>query len=165
LLPGYALGIAHQNEATLMHAAIELTAFWAFGFLTLAAAIVALSIFCNVIDSNMELLSLPKEMLIAAIASLIEAVGVWLIVLFISATWRGLALRGMIIPLILVGLMYRVAHFETWSIFEAGLLLVFQVAISCLVASLISAHFQTAILILAVFAIVLAVTAGIMKSL
>jgi len=148
-----------------MHAAIELFEFWAFAFLTLGAALALLSIFSGVIESDMELLSLGKETVIAAIASLIEAAGVWLIVLFISATFRGMALRGMIIPIIIVGLMYRVAHLESWSIFEAGLLIAFQIATACLVASLISGSFQTAIIIVAVFGIGLGVTAAIMKSL
>jgi len=148
-----------------MHAAIELFEFWAFAFLTLGAALALLSIFSGVIESDMELLSLGKETVIAAIASLIEAAGVWLIVLFISAMYRGLALRAMIIPIIIVGLIYKVAHLESWSIFEAGLLLAFQIAIGCLVASLISGHFQAAVMIVAVFGIILAVVAGIMKSL
>ena len=148
-----------------MHAAIEFAAFWAFSFLTLCAAVVLLSIFGGVIESDMELLSLGKEAVIAGIASLIEAAGVWLIVLFISAMYRGLALRAMIIPIVIVGLIYKVAHLESWSIFEAGLLLAFQIAIGCLVASLISGHFQAAIMILAVFGFILAVIAGIMKSL
>jgi len=148
-----------------MHAAVELAAFWAFAFLTLSAAVVLLSIFGGVIESDMELLSFGKEAVIAGIASLIEAAGVWLIVLFISAMYRGLALRAMIIPIIIVGLIYKVAHLESWSIFEAGLLLAFQIVIGCLVASLISGHFQAAIMIVAVFGIILAVIAGIMKSL
>jgi hypothetical protein len=148
-----------------MHAAIELAAFWGVAFLTLCVAVILLSIFSNVIESDMELLSLGKEAVIAGIASLIEAAGVWLIVLFISAMYRGLALRAMIIPIIIVGLIYKVAHLESWSIFEAGLLLAFQIAIGCLAASLISGHFQAAIMIVAVFGIILAVIAGIMKSL
>ena len=149
----------------IMHAAFELAAFWGVAFLTLCVAVVLLSIFAGVIESDMELLSLGKETVIAAIASLIEAAGVWLIVLFISAMYRGLALRAMIIPIIIVGLIYKVAHLESWSIFEAGLLLAFQIAIGCLVASLISGHFQAAVMIVAVFGIILAVVAGIMKSL
>jgi hypothetical protein len=148
-----------------MHAAIELAAFWGVAFLTLGVAVILLSIFSSVIESDMELLNLGKEVMIAGVASLIEAAGVWLIVLFISAMYRGLALRAMIIPIIIVGLIYKVAHLESWSTFEAGLLLVFQIAICCLVASLISGHFQAAIMIVAVFGIVLAVIAGIMKGL
>jgi hypothetical protein len=148
-----------------MHAAIELVAFWAFAFLTLGMAVVLLSIFGGVIESDMELLGIGKEAVIAGIASLIEAATVWLIVLFISAAYRGLALRAMIIPLIIVGLIYKIAHLESWSVFEAGLLLAFQVAIGCLLASLISGHFQAAIMVVVVFGIILAVIAAFAKSL
>lgn len=148
-----------------MHAVVELAAFWAFGFLTLCAAVVLLSIFGGIIESDMELLSLGKEATIAGIASLIEAMGVWLIVLLIPAMSRGLALRAMIIPLIIVALVYKIAHLESWSTFEAGLLLAFQVAISCLVASLISGHFLAAIMIVVVFGIILALVGAFSKSL
>ncbi len=56
----------------------------------------------------MELLTLGKEAVIAAIASLLEAMGVWLIVLLIPAMSRGIALRAMIIPLVIVALIYKV---------------------------------------------------------
>ncbi|MGH7940946.1 MAG: hypothetical protein ACREFR_07750 [Limisphaerales bacterium] len=83
------------------------------------------------IESDMDLLSLGKELTIAGIASLIEAVGVWLIVIFFPALYRGFALRAMIFPLIIAGLIYKIAHLESWSIYEAGLLLALQVAIGC----------------------------------
>lgn len=148
-----------------MHAAIELAAFWSVGFLTLCLAVVLLSVFGNVIESDMELLSLGKEAVIAGIASLIQATSVWLIVLFISPAFRGGALRAMIVPLIIVALIYKIAHLESWSIFETILLLAFQVAIACLIASLISGHFFAAIIFVAAFGIILAVIAAIAKSL
>jgi len=148
-----------------MHAAVELAAFWAFGFLTLCAAVVLLSIFGGIIESDIELFSLGKEAMIAGIASLIEAMGVWLIVLLIPAMSRGVALRAMIIPLIIVALIYKVAHLESWSTFEAGLLLAFQVAIGCLITSLISGHFLAAIMVVVVFGIILALVGAFSKSL
>jgi len=148
-----------------MHAAIELAAFWSVAFLTLCLAIALLSLFGNVIESDMELLSLGKEAVLAGVASLVEAAGVWLIVLFISPAYRGGALRAMIVPLIIVALIYRIAHLESWSVFESGLLLAFQVAIGCLIASLVSGHFLAAIMVVAVCGIVLVVVASFAKSL
>ena len=148
-----------------MHAAIELASFWTLAFSTLAVAVVLVSIFGGVIESDLELLSLGKEAVIAGIASLIEAAGIWLIVLFVPAMSRGLALRAMIIPVIIVGLIYKLAHLESWSVHEAGLLLIFQIGLVCLVASLISGHFLSAIMVVAVIAIVLAVIANFAKSL
>lgn len=148
-----------------MHAVLELVAFWAVGFLTLSAAVVLLSIFGGVIGSDMELLSLGREAVIAGIASLIEAAGVWLIIMFISPAYRGGALRAMVVPLIIVGLIYMIAHLESWGAFEAGLLLVFQVEIACLIASLISGHLLAAIMVVVVCGIILAVVASFAKSL
>ncbi|HEY1660820.1 MAG TPA: hypothetical protein VGI03_00230 [Verrucomicrobiae bacterium] len=148
-----------------MHAAIELAAFWAIAFLTLSAAVVLLNIFCNVIENDMELLSVGKEAIISGLASLIEALGAWLIVLFIPASLRPMGLRAMIVPLIIVGLIYRVAHLESWSIFEVGLLLAFQLAAGCLVATLISGHFLAAIMVVAVFGVMLAILASFAKNL
>jgi hypothetical protein len=148
-----------------MHAAIQLTAFWAVAFLTLCAAVLLLNIFSGVIEGDMELLSLGKEAVIAGIASLFEAVGLWLIVLFIPAGYQGIGLRAMIIPVLIVALIYKVAHLVSWSIFEIGLLLAFQVGVGCVAASLISGHFQAAIMVVVVFGIILAVIASIVKSL
>ena len=71
----------------------------------------------------------------------------------------------MIVPLIIVALIYKIAHLESWSVFESGLLLAFQVAIGCLIASLISGHFLAAIMVVAVCGIILAVAASFAKSL
>jgi hypothetical protein len=148
-----------------MHAAIELAAFWAVAFFTLCLAVPLLSIFGDVIESDLELLSLRKEAIIAVIASLIEAFGVWLITLFIDARYHGIALRAMIIPVIIVVLIYKIAHFESWSIFEAGLLLAFQIVIGCFVVALISGHFGAAVMIVVIFGIILAAIAALAKSL
>lgn len=148
-----------------MHAAIELAAFWMVAFLTLCAAVVLMSIFGSAIESDMELLSPGKEALIAGTASLIEALGLWLIVLVISPTFRALGLRAMIIPIIIVGLIYKIAHLESWSVWETGLLLAFQLAIGCLLAALISGLFQAAIMIVVGFGVVLALIAAFAKSL
>lgn len=144
---------------------IELVFFWMIAFLTLCAAVLLMNIFGGLIESDMELLSLGKEAYIAGTASLIEALGLWLIVLFISPTFRALGLRAMIIPIIIVGLIYKIAHLESWSVWETGLLLVFQFAIGCLLAALISGHFQAAIMVIVGFGVVLALIAAFAKSL
>ena len=75
------------------------------------------------------------------------------------------ASRALIIPVIIVALIYKIGHFEDWSKFDVFLLLAFQVAISFLAASLLGGHFQTAVIILVVFAGILAVIAGFMRNL
>jgi hypothetical protein len=48
-----------------VHAAIEVTAFWTFAFLTICAAIVLLNIFCGLIESDIKLPSLSRETVIS----------------------------------------------------------------------------------------------------
>lgn len=148
-----------------MHATLELAAFWLVAFLTLSAAVVVLSIFCDVVESDMELLSFGKEAVVAGFASLIEAATLWLIVLFIPVETRGLALRAMVIPIMIVGLIYMIAHFETWSIFETVLLLAFQLVIGCMMATLLSGHFGAAVVILLMFGAFMAAIGVIARSL
>ena len=143
-----------------MHSAIQLLIFWTLAFLTLCTALVLLNIFYNLIGDGLELLSLGKDIAIAGVASLVEAACLWLVMAFVPA-----ASRAMIIPVIIVALIYKVAHHEDWSRYEILLLLMFQVVIGCLGASLIFGHFETAIIILAGFGIVLAVIAAFARSL
>jgi hypothetical protein len=148
-----------------MHATIELVMFWALAFLTLCVALVLLSIFDGLIENDLELHSLGKEAAIAGVASLIEALGVWLVVLFIPAMYRGFGLRAMIVPAIVVALIYKIAHLEDWSRYDAFLLLAFQVFVGYVGASLILGRFEAAIFAMAGFGIVLAVIAGFAKGL
>jgi len=149
----------------IMHAAILLLSFWAAAFVTLGAAVVLLSIFCGLIDNDLELHSIGKEAVIAGIASLLEGAGVWLVVWFIPVAYRALGLRSMMIPALVVALIYKMAHLEDWSRFEAILLLVFQVVIGSLIACLMLGRFEAAIFILVGFGMVLAVIAVLVKSL
>lgn len=143
-----------------MHAAMQLSIFWVLAFLSLGTALVLLNLFYNLIGDGLELLSIGKEAVIAVIASLVEASSLWLVVAFVPT-----ATRAMIFPALIVAVIYKVAHLEDWGRFEVLLLLVFQVVIGCLGVSLFFGQFQTAIFILVVFAAVLAVIAGISRSL
>lgn len=73
--------------------------------------------------------------------------------------------RTLIIPAIIVALIYKITHLEDWGRYDVFMLLVFQVVIGCLGASLIFGLFQTAGVILFGFVAVLAVIASIAKSL
>jgi hypothetical protein len=147
-----------------MHLTIELAAFWAVAFLTLCAAVVLLSIFDGLIENDLELQSVGKEAVIAGIASLIEAVGIWLVILFIPVAYRSLGMRALIIPALMVGLIYKMAHFD-WSRYDAPLLLMFQFVIGCLGGCLFSGHVESALLILVGFGAFLAVFAAFARSL
>jgi len=148
-----------------MHAAIEFAAFWAFALVTLGLAVILLNLFGNLLENDLELLPPGREALLAAFASLIEAAGVWLIVEFIPVLYRALALRAMILPILLVALIYKLMHLESWGVFEAGLLLAFQVTVGFIIASLMFGHYQAAITFIAVFGIILALIANILRNL
>ncbi|MGD0088265.1 MAG: hypothetical protein ABSC24_14205, partial [Verrucomicrobiota bacterium] len=134
--------------------------FWALAFLTLGIALLLLNIFFALIEEDLTLQSPGREALIAAVASLIEGASVWVVVTFIP-----LGARGLIIPALMVGLIYKVTHLEDWSRYEIISLLLFQLVIAAVGASLLSGHFAAAIGILFIFAVCLAVTVVFMRGL
>jgi hypothetical protein len=143
-----------------MHAAIQLIIYWALAFLTLSAAIVLLAFLCASVENDLELLSFRKEAIIAGIASLVEAAGVWSIVWLIHPDFRVFGLRAMIVPLLIVAVIYKITHLENWSRYELFLLLLFQAAIGCVIASLMLGHIGTAMILLACFAAILVLVIG-----
>jgi len=143
-----------------MHPAIQLVIYWLLAFLTLGIALVLLNIFFGLIGNDLELRSAGLETAIAGVASLVEALSFWLVVTFIP-----LGSRALIIPIVIVALIYKVAHYEDWGRFDVFILLVFQVVIAFLGVSLFFGHFQTAIFIFVGFGVVLAVIASIARSL
>lgn len=143
-----------------MHAAIQLLSYWALAFATLSSALVLLNIFDSIIGNDLVLHSLGKEAAIAGLASLVEGGCFWVVVTLVPA-----ASRALIVPAIIVALIYKIGHFEDWGKFDVFMLLAFQLAITFFAASLLGGHFLTAIIVLAVFAGILAVIAGFMKDL
>src|ERR1700733_5867273 len=117
--------IHFQSVRKLMHAALHILEFWALGFVSLAVTLAVLNIFWNLIGQDLCLKTLGKEANIAGFASLVEAIGLWLLLPLGS-----MGMRGMIIPGLIVGLIYKVAHFEDWSRIEIICLLMFQLIIS-----------------------------------
>ena len=133
---------------------------WALAFITLGAALLLLNIFFALIENEIALHSLGKEAAIAAVAALIEAASVWAVVTFIP-----LGGRALFFPALVVGVIYKVTHLEDWSHYECFALLLFQLVIAAFGACLFSGHFSTAITVLVVFFICLAVTVAFMKGL
>jgi hypothetical protein len=146
-----------------MHAAIEFVIFWALALVTLCLSVYLLAIFDGLIENDLDLLPLGKEVAIAVVASFIEALAVWLIVLVIPAHYRGMGLRALILPALIVALIYKVAHLEDWSRYDILLLLLFQMGIGCLGASLLTGHFGSAALALVFFGVLLAGIAFLSK--
>ena len=120
-----------------------------------------LNIFYGLIDFDLGLQSLGKEAVIAAIASFVEGASVWAILTFFPNPMAG---RALVIPALIVGILYKICHLEDWSRYEIMALLLFQFAIGYFGASLLLGHFQTAIIILAVFIAILVVIASVAKN-
>lgn len=143
-----------------MHATLVLLGFWAFAFVTLCLALVALNIYSNVIDYGFTLNSVGKEAALAAVCALIEAASVWVVVTYLPA-----ATRSLFIPFILIALIYTLAHLEDWNRFDGVIVLAFQLTIGGFFACLFSGNFGAALVIAAVFAGALAVIGSIAKGL
>ena len=112
------------------------------------------------ICNDLELRSVGAEVAIAGVASLVEAASVWVVISFVPT-----AIRALVIPVIIVALIYKIAHLEDWGRYDIFMLLLFQAVISCFGVSLMFGHFQAAIIVLAGFAVALFVIASFAKSL
>jgi len=145
-----------------MHTTIQILEFWALAFVSLAATLVLLNVFWNLIEQDLCLKTLGQEAVLAGVASLIEAVGLWLILTFINSP-RGM--QAMILPGLLVGVIYKVAHFEDWTRYEIICLLLFQLVVVVAGTSLLFGHFATAIGILVGLGVVLAIAASFLRGL
>ena len=143
-----------------MHATLVLLGFWAFAFVTLCLALVALNIYSNMIDYGLTLNSAGKEAALAAVCALIEAASVWLVVTYLPA-----ATRALFISFMLIALIYTLAHLEDWNRFDGVIALAFQFAIGGFLVCLFSGNFGAALVIAAVFAGALAIIGSIVKGL
>ena len=143
-----------------MHSALQLLLFWGLAFVTLCMALALLNVFYALIGNDLTLRSLGQEAVIAGIASLIEGGGVWVVASLVPA-----AARALFVPALIVALIYKLGHLEDWSRYDVALFLAFQIAIVSSGLSVFFGHFQTAIIILAVFGGILALIASIAKSL
>jgi hypothetical protein len=152
-----------RNAKKLMHAAILLLEFWTLAFVSLAITIVLLKIFWELMEQDLYLKTLGWEIIIAAVASLIEAASLWLVITFFHGTPSGLIAKILFVPAFVVALIYKACHFEDWSRYELICLLIFQLAVVLIGASLLTAHFGMALAVLLIFAIALAITVAFMQ--
>jgi hypothetical protein len=126
----------------------------------LGLAILLLNIFWNLIEQDLDLKDLSREAIIAGGASMIEAIG---LTLLIPLGARGL--QAMLIPFLIVGLIYKISHLEDWSHYEIICLLLFQLIIVAIGASLFLGNFTATFGILITFAIVLAIIVAFVRGL
>ncbi|MGH7976140.1 MAG: hypothetical protein ACREC8_05715 [Limisphaerales bacterium] len=148
-----------------MHAALHILLFWALAFVSLCVTLVLLDIFWDLIEQDLCLQTLGKEVVIAAIASLIEAIGLWLIIGYAHDAPSNIVVCLLIVPGFIVGLIYKFSHLEDWGHYEIIGLLFFQLVISLAGAALLTGHFALAIPVVIIFAVALAVVVAFVKGL
>jgi hypothetical protein len=148
-----------------VHITLKILELWAIAFLTLALALVLLNVVWAAIDNDLALHNLGKELFIAAVASLVEGGSAAALIIFIPANFLPVAIRALFIPAIIVGLIYKVAHYEDWSRYEVFLLLIFQLLIIGSGLFLLAGHFGLAFLFLGVLIAMCGVIIAIGKSL
>ena len=141
-----------------MHPAFILLGFWALAFVTLCLALLLLNIYSNLIDYDFTLHGLRKEAILAGVCSLIEAASVWVVVTYLPG-----ATRALILPVLLIYVIYMLAHLEDWNRFDPGLALLFQFIIVVIVVSLFGGHFGAAAIVTVVFVGALAVIGSFAK--
>ena len=139
---------------------MHLLYYWVAAFASLFAALVLLNIFDSAIGNDLVLLGAGKEAAVAAVASLIEATGAWIIM-----TYAPMAEKAMVLPFLIVGIIYKIAHFEDWGKSDVVLLLVFQFVIFFSAASIWGGHFKAAIILLGLFGAVLGLMASFSRAL
>ena len=140
---------------------IYLLAFWAGALVSLCIAVLALNVFTNVIETDSEFMSLKKELILAIVVSGIEATGVWLLAAYVPAASG----RGIFLPLIVAGLLYQIAHYDSWGRFEMPLLLIFQFVIVVASVSFFLGYYQAAFFTVAVCILLVWIFAAIARNL
>jgi hypothetical protein len=148
-----------------LHIALKILELWMFAFLTLALALMVLNFIWAVIDYDLALHNLSRELSIAAMASLVEGGSVAALIMLVPANFLPVAVRALFIPAKIVGLIYKAAHYEDWSRYEVFLLLVFQLLIIGFSLFLLYGHFGSAFLFLSILIAVCGVIIAIGKSL
>ena len=143
-----------------MHPVLQLLLFWLLAFVSLGLAVALVNVYSNVIGSDLTLHSAGKEAAVAGIASLVEAASVWAVLSYIPS-----AARALILPALLVGLIYKISHFQDWSTSDVVLLLVAQTVIGCSGVALFFGHFQLALIRVGVFGACLAIMAAFIRNL
>jgi hypothetical protein len=144
----------------MRHATFHILEFWALAFVSLCVTLMLLNIFWDLIEQDLCLKTLGKEAFVATIASLIEAVSLWLVISFIPG-----AVQALFIPALIVAIIYKISHLEDWSHYEIICLLLFQLVISLVGAALFTGHFRMAFITAIIFAGIIAIIAVFVRSL
>ena len=148
-----------------MQAALKILELWSFAFVTLALALMLLNLVWALIDYDLALHDLSQELLIAAIASLVEGGSVAALIMLIPSNYLPMAIRALFIPAIIVGLIYKATHYQDWSRYEIFLLLMFQLVIIGFSLFLLAGDFGAALAFFGILIAVCCIIVAIGKSL
>jgi hypothetical protein len=143
-----------------MNPALMFILIWAAAFISLAVALLLLNIYYSIIGNDLSLRPLGQEALIAGIGSLIEGAGAWVVISFLPA-----AARAMAVPAIIVAILYKLTHLEEWNRYDVALLLLFQIVIRSAAGLLCFGHFEGALVVLVVFVGFLAIVGSVVRDL
>jgi hypothetical protein len=143
-----------------MMQAVHFLVYWLLAFLTLCAALGLLSVFHQLIGSDLELETLGKEAFVAGFASLFEGGALWLVFSVLQGGGRVL-----LVPGIIVFIIYKLHHLTDWSGYEPGIILVFQLVIAYCGLMLFTGQLGTALLVAAVFVAALVLVAMLVRNL
>jgi hypothetical protein len=152
---------AQDTMLAPMASAADFLKYWALAFVTLSLALFLLSIFYQIIDSDLGLDGFRKEALVALVASTVQAAGFW----FSASLFPGDPFRTMLLPGLMVAFIYRLTHLKDWNGLDIGGVFIFQSIIIGTAFCLTAGHFKLAAIVLAVFIGGLAIIGSIAKSL
>ncbi len=141
-------------------ALLSLLTYWAGSFVSLCIAVGGLNVFSQIIESDTEFMDLKKELLLAAFVSIIEGAGVWVLAGLAPATIS----RGIFLPLAVAGVIYQVAHYDSWGRYEAAMLLLLQMVIALAGICFVVGQFQTGFLIIGCCVLFLVIFGAIARS-
>src|SRR5436190_11272477 len=142
-----------------VHSLLQLAAFWAVALVTLSAALVLLNIYSDLLGSDVAFRSLGHEATIAGVASLIEGGSAWVVLSFIP-----LAARALVFPVLVVAIIYKVAHFEDWIRYHILLLFLFQLVLGATAACFYFGRFSSGLTIILIAAVFLAILAAVVRN-
>lgn len=141
------------------------TLLWVGAFTSLVLALVLLSQYLRILGTDLSLNSMPKELILALVASAAQAGPVWFVLPFLHGVppSSARAVFFFLIPALVSTLLYKLAHLADWDQYESPGLATFQFVILFVGGSFITGGVGLGVLVLTAFATALLVIGGIVK--
>jgi len=136
---------------------------WVGAFASLVLALLLLSQYFRFLGTDLSLNSMPKELILALVASAAQAGPVWFVLPFLHGAPPSSARAVFLIPALVSILFYKLAHPVDWDQYESPGLATFQFVILFVGGSFITGGVGLAVLVLTAFATALLVIGWIIK--